>query len=104
MGIAERRLRQKDEVRASILATAEDIVKKEGWQTLSIRKIADAIEYSVPVIYDHFENKEAILLEFTRTGFRMLNEELTKATGQFTKPEQQIEAIAYAYWNFAFNN
>ena len=104
MGIAERKIRQREEMRAAILQAAEDIVKKEGWQTLSIRKIADAIEYSVPVIYDHFENKEAILLEFTRTGFRMLNEELTKASAQFTKPEQQIEAIAYAYWNFAFNN
>jgi DNA-binding transcriptional regulator YbjK len=42
MGIAERRLRQKDEVRSSILATAWQVVKKEGWQSLSIRKIADA--------------------------------------------------------------
>lgn len=43
-------------------------MKNEGWQSLSIRKIADAIEYSIPVIYDHFENKEAILHEMGKDG------------------------------------
>jgi AcrR family transcriptional regulator len=104
MGIAERKLRQKGEVKALILQAARQLVEKEGWQSLSIRKIADAIEYSAPVIYDHFENKEAILLEFTKCGFQHLNEELLKAKEQFGNPEQQIEAIAYAYWKFAFGN
>ena len=104
MGIAERKIRQKEEVKSSILAAAWKLVEKEGWQSLSIRKIADAIEYSSPVIYDHFANKEAILLEFTRRGFRQLNEQLVTAKEKFTRPEQQIEAIAYAYWKFAFNH
>src|SRR4029079_19621046 len=102
MGIAERKLRQKEEVRTSILNAAWKIVADDGWQALSIRKIAEAIEYSVPVIYDHFANKEAILLEFTRQGFQMLNEELVKAKKRSTNPEKQIEAMAYSYWEFAF--
>jgi len=104
MGIAERKQRQKEEVRTSILNVAGDIVTREGWQALSIRKIADAIEYSVPVIYTYFENKEAILLELTRQGFRMLNGELQKAKRRSEDPEKQIEAIAHAYWEFAFEN
>src|SRR3954447_19681288 len=104
MGIVERKIRQKEEVRTSILEAAWHIVTVEGWQSLSIRKIAEAIEYSVPVIYDHFTNKEAILLEFTKRGFRLLNEELERAIARFANPEQQIEAIAYAYWKFAFTN
>ena len=104
MGIAERKLRQKEEVRSAILQAAWHIVTAEGWQALSIRKIAEAIEYSVPVIYDHFENKEAILLELTKQGFRILNEELTKAKRRSTDPEKQIEAMAYSYWEFAFDN
>jgi AcrR family transcriptional regulator len=102
MGIAERKLRQKEEVRTSILNAAWQLVQQDGWQALSIRKIAEAIEYSVPVIYDHFENKEAIMLEFTRRGFRLLNEELTQAMNRYTDPAGQIESIAYAYWKFAF--
>ena len=69
-----------------------------------MRKIAEAIEYSAPVIYDHFQNKEAILLEFTKEGFRILNERLEKAKSQFTDPAKQLEAMAYAYWHFAFEN
>jgi len=104
MGILERKERQKKEVRDSILQAAWQLVNEEGWQSLSIRKIADAIEYSVPVVYDHFENKEAILFEFTKQGFRLLGDKLTEAKEKHTVPSLQLEAIAYAYWDFAFEN
>ena len=102
MGIVERRLRQKEEVKASILATAWQLVKEEGWQFLSIRKIAEAIEYSVPVIYDHFQNKEAILLEFGKQGFGQLLKKLQQAKKKTVNPAEQLRLIANAYWNFAF--
>ena len=104
MGISERRLRQKEEVRSNILATAWQIVKEEGWQALSIRKIADAIEYSVPVVYDHFVNKECILVEFAREGFCLLAKKMQQAKNKHTDPAQQLKAMADAYWNFAFKN
>src|SRR6478735_11875682 len=104
MGIAERKIRQKEEVRSSILSAAWKLVMQEGWQALSIRKIADAIEYSVPVIYDHFQNKEAILQEFTRRGFRLLNADLEKSKSLILDPARQLEAMAYSYWEFAFHN
>lgn len=104
MGIAERKIRQKEEVRTSILKAAWQLVEKEGWQALSIRKIAEAIEYSTPVIYDHFENKDGILLEFTKQGFRLLSERLERAKLQFADPAKQLEAMAFAYWHFAFEN
>lgn len=104
MGISERRLRQKEEVRSNILATAWQIVKEEGWQSLSIRKIADAIEYSVPVVYDHFVNKECILLEFAKEGFCLLAKKMQQAKSRHTDPAQQLKAMADAYWHFAFKN
>lgn len=104
MGITERRLRQKEEVRSSILTTAWQMVKEEGWQSLSIRKIADAIEYSIPVIYDHFQNKEAIVLEFAKEGFKLLSKRIYKAKEKSDDPAEQLRAMADAYWNFAFKN
>lgn len=104
MGIVERKLRQKEEVRAAILETAWQIVKKEGWQQLSIRKIADAIEYSVPVIYDHFENKEAILLEIGKQGFQLLSKKMQLAKDKHNDPAEQLKLMADAYWFFAFKN
>jgi len=102
MGIVERKIRQKEETKTAILQAAWDIVTTEGWQTLSIRKIADAIEYSVQVVYSHFENKEAILLEFTKEGYRLLTHRLEEARQAHIKPSKQLEAMAQAYWNFAF--
>ncbi|GAA4304671.1 TetR/AcrR family transcriptional regulator [Compostibacter hankyongensis] len=104
MGIAERKLRQKENVRAAILSAACSMAQEEGWQSLSIRKIAEAIEYSVPVIYEHFENKEAILLEISKEGFRELEKKLEQARKRSTDPEEQLKALADAYWNFAFRN
>ena len=104
MGIAERKIRQKEEFRASILEAAWLQVMTDGWQSLSIRKIADAIEYSIPVIYNHFENKDAILLEFTKEGFQKLADTLEQVKGQHTAPAVQLEAMAHAYWDFAFEH
>lgn len=104
MGIAERKIRQKEEFRASILEAAWLQVLTDGWQSLSIRKIADAIEYSIPVIYNHFENKEAILLEFTKEGFQKLGEALQLVKDQHQEPAVQLEAMAHAYWDFAFDH
>lgn len=104
MGTSERRLRAKEQVRSAIMDTAWQMVKEEGWQSLSIRKIADAIEYSVPVIYDHFENKEAILAEFGEVGFDMLSKKMKQAKDKHISPVDQLKAMADAYWNFALKN
>ncbi len=104
MGIIERKSRQKEEIRLRILSTAWNLVVEEGWQSLSIRKIADAIEYSVPVIYDHFENKEAILYELALQGFSLLQKKLRHAADKQALPADKLHALADAYWHFAFKN
>ena len=104
MGLHERRQREKESIRANILQAAFNLAKTEGWSSLSIRKIADASEYSAPVVYDYFENKEAILFEISLNGFDLLNKELLKAKNKYKTPEEQLTAIVDAYWNFAFKN
>ena len=68
MGTLERKQRLKEEVRTRILEASWQIVKDEGWHALSMRKIADAIEYTAPIIYGYFENKEAILKRTDHPG------------------------------------
>lgn len=104
MGITERKQRQREEVRTGILEAAWKLVNEEGWHALSIRKIADAIEYSVPVVYDHFENKDAIIAEFNKKGFELLGNELRDVRAPYREPEEQLEAIGTGYWDFAFRN
>ncbi|WP_342646617.1 TetR/AcrR family transcriptional regulator [Mucilaginibacter sp. CSA2-8R] len=104
MASKERIARLKEETRINILDAALQIVKQEGWQALSLRKIADVIEYTAPIIYEYFANKEAILLELTRKGFLLLDRELQQAKAEHRSPAKQLEAMWLAYWNFAFDN
>jgi AcrR family transcriptional regulator len=102
MGSKERIHRLKEQTRVNILDAAHEIVKDEGWQALSMRKIADKIEYTAPIIYEYYANKEAILLELTKKGFVLLAERMKEARDLHTDLAAQIEAMWLAYWNFAF--
>jgi AcrR family transcriptional regulator len=104
MASKDRILRLKEETRINILNAALQIVKEEGWQALSMRKIADVIEYTAPIIYEYFSNKDAILLELTRKGFLILSKNLKEAKSKHDLPAKQLEAMWLAYWNFAFEN
>lgn len=102
MAVTERRLKQREQQKDSILEAARSIMLKEGWPAVSIRKIADAIGYSLPVVYNHFESKDAILEDFIRHGFAMLGDEALKAKAITIDPAQQLQAIAHTYFQFAF--
>ena len=79
MASKDRILRLKEETRINILDASLQIVKEDGWQALSMRKIADVIEYTAPIIYEYFSNKEAILRELTRKGFLILGRDMKAA-------------------------
>jgi AcrR family transcriptional regulator len=102
MGSKDRILRLKEETRCNILAASLDIVKEEGWSALSMRKIADKIEYTAPIIYEYFSNKDAILNELTRMGYKKLALQMEEAKSKLQDPAAQLEAMWLAYWNFAF--
>ena len=102
MASKDRIQRLKDETRINILDASLRIAIEEGWQSLSMRKIADAIEYTPPVIYEYFNNKEAILLELTRRGYLILSKDIQAARNKHDLPASQLEAMWLAYWDFAF--
>lgn len=99
-----RREREIQEVRNKIINHSWLIIENEGWQSLSIRKIADAIEYSVPIIYKHFENKEAILAYFSKEGYLLLSDRIGSILKNTDAGASKVQAIARAYWNFAVQN
>ena len=104
MGIKERRERQRREVRGGILAAAREIAASEGWRAVTIRRIAGRIEYSPPVIYEHFGSKDEILLELVRLGYadqlETLESVLVKAKGL----EETMLGMADAWMDFAFDS
>lgn len=60
MGITERKAREKEAFRQLVLDRAHEILKKEGLEALTMRSIANGIEYSQSKIYEFFENKDRL--------------------------------------------
>jgi AcrR family transcriptional regulator len=102
MSIIERRQRQKEATSKNIMDAAFKIIKKEGWQALSMRKIANIIEYTVPVIYEYYSGKDALLLAFAKKGFNILAIDIQCAGDKYKLPAEKLKAMWLAYWNFAF--
>ena len=100
----ERRQREIAAHISGILQATRDMAKREGWLKVSIRKIAKAIEYTPPVIYEHFKSREAILVELEKRGFEQLKEDLEAAQARESKAEHQLMAMSLAYWRFAFTH
>jgi AcrR family transcriptional regulator len=72
MGITERKEREKEKMRKLILKTAMELFLKEGYATVSLRRIAKKIEYSPATIYLYFKDKNEILYALHNEGFEEL--------------------------------
>src|SRR5262245_19314809 len=72
MGIKERQVRDRETVRRAILDAARELFVAEGFQNVSIRKIAERIEYSPAAIYGYFPSKDDIFFALAEEGFRLL--------------------------------
>jgi AcrR family transcriptional regulator len=96
--------RERLRLREEVLKAAIHLAEREGWSYVSIRRIAEAIEYSTTKIYDLFENKDHLVLELLRKGFTMLAEQLEQARQSRADAHEQILALTNAYCRFAWNN
>jgi len=104
MGIKQRRERERQAIRQSILSAARQIAVEEGWQAVTTRKVAERIEYSQPTIYEYFENKEAILLALLHYGYEQLLQVMRQAAKKTEEPEERLLILSEAYWDFAFTS
>jgi AcrR family transcriptional regulator len=72
MGITERRERERGEVRRKILDAARELFMAEGYERVTMRRIADAIEYSPTTIYNHFKDKDDLVNALCHEEFSQL--------------------------------
>ena len=72
LGVKERQEREREAVSRAILDAARDLFVAEGYQNVSIRKIAERIEYSPAAIYSYFPSKDDIFFALAEEGFRLL--------------------------------
>ena len=83
MGVAERRQREKEALRQKILDAASELVVEHGHEALSIRKLAEKIEYSPSTIYLHFHDRYSILASICVEVFDQLTEQLEEISRKY---------------------
>jgi len=84
MGIAERRARQKTSLRRDILDAARQMFAEDGYDRVSMRRLAERIEYSPTAIYLHFEDKDDLFKAVCDETFAKLVARLEKQRRQLS--------------------
>ncbi len=106
MGIAERRERQKENLRQEIFDAASELFAQEGYANVSMRKIAERIEYSPTTIYLYFKDKNELLKFICEETFAKLGAQIR----EISEPEtDEIVALrkglrAYVDFGLAYPN
>lgn len=103
MGIADRKLREKTERRQAILDAALHLFIEQGFEKVSMRNIADAIEYSPATIYLYFKDKNELLLELQTQAFAMMVDDL-RLVANIEHPAEQLRAVGERFLGFALNH
>jgi AcrR family transcriptional regulator len=99
MGVKERREREKSETRDKILDAARELFASEGYDGVSMRRVAEKIEYSPTAIYVHFADKEELFRELCHQDYAQLAE-VFQSSVISTDPMERIRQIGESYIDF----
>ncbi|MFJ8074564.1 TetR/AcrR family transcriptional regulator [Streptomyces sp. NPDC096176] len=99
--INERRERDRAHRHQLIVTAARELAEAEGWEAVTTRRLAERVEYSQPVLYSHFNGKDAIVSAVAIDGFSELAAHLRRARQAAPEPKQALRAVCRAYLDFA---
>ncbi|MFD5555026.1 TetR/AcrR family transcriptional regulator [Streptomyces sp. NPDC127068] len=103
--INERRERERAHRHQLIVTAARELAEAEGWEAVTTRRLAERVEYSQPVLYSHFDGKDAIVSAVALDGFGELAAQLRRARqgAPESAPESghALRAVCRAYLEFA---
>jgi AcrR family transcriptional regulator len=104
MGTKERQQRDRDRIQQAILTAARDLFVTDGYRNVSMRKIADRIEYSAAAIYSYFPSKDDIFFALAEEGFRLLAQQLQNAIDNIGDPLERLRRGLWAFYEFSKTN
>jgi len=104
LGVKERKLRQKKFLRQEILDAASELFVKDGYENVSMRRIANKIEYSPTTIYLYFKDKAELLEQVCHETFARLSQHLRAILEQPGDPLVRLRRGLIAYVHFGLDN
>ncbi|REH51696.1 AcrR family transcriptional regulator [Kutzneria buriramensis] len=100
----QRRERDRAQRHELIISTARELAEAEGWDAVTTRRLSERIEYSQPVLYSHFANKDAIVAAVAEQGFVELAAAMGAARRKQVERPALVRAVVDAYLDFAAAN
>ena len=104
MGVQERRARQKQNIREEIFDAARTLFVKEGYEHVSMRKIAEKIEYAPGTIYLYFKDKAEILDRLCDETFAKLLQRMRALNNDPSNPLEGLRRGLRTYIQFGIDN
>jgi AcrR family transcriptional regulator len=104
MGIRERRARERENLRQEILDAAREMFVREGYGSVSMRKIAERVEHSPGTLYLHFPDKASILKSLCMETFSKLHKRLEAIHKDAADPFDGLRRGLLAYIRFGLEN
>ncbi|SFV11589.1 TetR/AcrR family transcriptional regulator [Pseudoduganella namucuonensis] len=79
--------------REKLLASAREVVAREGYESASVERIAEEAGFSKGAFYSNFNSKEEIILELLESHSLQDVKEITELLGDTKAPAGMIEII-----------
>ncbi len=90
----------RERTRGKILAAARGLIVREGYEAVSMRKIAGEVGYTAMALYRHFPDKESLVREICLEDFRTLGQAMDRIAGD-PDPVARLHRMGLAYVDFA---
>ena len=104
MGVRERRARERENLRQEILDAAREMFVREGYESVSIRKIAEKVEHAPGTLYLHFQDKAEILHNLCAETFSKLHKRLEAIEKDPSDPFESLRRGLLSYIRFGLEN
>lgn len=103
MTSADRRARERHELQDKILDAARELFARHGYDAVTLRKIAEAIEYTPAAIYGHFRDKDDLIRTLCKRDFDVFSAQLAALAG-VADPIERIRQLGRGYIQFALEH
>jgi len=103
MGITERKEKQKVELKQQILEASVKLFSEHGYEGVSMRKIAEIVQYSPTTVYLYFKDKNEILFELHELGFKKM-EAFNQDLFDIKNPLLRLHKLGENYLRFGLEN
>lgn len=95
---------RREATRRQILDAALELAAEDGWPGVTMRKIADRVNYTHPALYAYFATRDDLLLALLHEGLALYTAELQAAADTATTPEEAVIALAKVLWEFPWRH